>query len=153
MSLSPLQLTKSHFSEISIRENPAAPEEFEGILIPGVAISVNNLALLEEKTWCLDTTFEIKQRNENDPYPILATFRVESFFFVHPTTVQQLGDDDKVAGFVVVNGASMVYSSVREIFALFASRFGFGVLPPLPTLDLRSLGNVQLKEPAGDVAT
>lgn len=146
MALSPLQLLRSHFSEIQISENPSCPDEFEGFLMPGISIEVNHLGVNEDKIWTLEITFGIKQRKDDEPYPLLGTFKVQAQFAVNPATVEKLGNDDKVAQFVVVNGGSILYSSVREVFSLLSSRFPYGILPPLPTLNLQSIGDVRRSE-------
>ncbi len=136
MSLAVLQLLTSHFNSIEVRASlDELPEDLESIN-PGIDVA-HTIAQREDSQehWRVSLKVSVYS-GENGFYPYSAEFDITGFFefeeeFCSDKTVQDL------ARIISVNGAGMLFASVRELFTLLTSRGPFGPTPPLPSIDFR----------------
>jgi len=155
MKLSPLQLLHSHFTTVSIiakEEVTSEVSEESGAQYPKVLGS--------------DVVTEVTlgvPDDENDPHQFVVKLGVSSNtdanasipyrFAVQMEGIFEIEHDgtmEERTRLVVINGASMLFGSIREQSLTLTSRHKHGPLL-LPSLDFRSLGPEPESEPAENV--
>ena len=133
--MTPLQLEDSFFTALEVRANPAYQHSEEGVLVPQPAIEPRlQVARVkgDQKRYQLTLTVgSDPDCDEGEPYQIhcqvVGQFVVEEAF--------EREDLDRL---VAVNGASILYSSLREMVLIVTGRSAWGAVQ-LPTVNFRRL--------------
>lgn len=143
--LSPLQLRKHFFTLISIRAIPGGTAAAQQIVEPTVSFKKDPQA---PNQWLL--TLGIVVKSAKPDAPILYDAQIEMFGVVE---VHNGYAPEKAEHLAVINGLSLLYSAIREMFQTVTARCGHGglTLPVLTFIDV--LANRPAPEPPAQPAT
>lgn len=135
--ISPLQLDRHFFTKVSIEAQPECDPE----VAPDVSANVE-VARQEEnpRKWMVNLSVSLEPQGKQTP-GYLGMLEVVGFF-----TVNDRWPDDKVEALASVNGASVLYGSIREMVSNVTSRGPW----PMVTIGTLSFANVLQEEPAAE---
>ena len=116
---SPLQLEKSHLIRLEIRRTNIEQSADNDELLVNVSAGHR---VDSERLWRVNLKVEFGGKESSPTSPISGVAEIEGFFAVHPEFPAE-----KVSKMVRVNGASILYGSLRELIAGLSGRTTHGV--------------------------
>src|SRR5262245_58140009 len=128
--LSPLQLRQHFFSLVSIRANPAGTATGELSLEPKIRFQ---RASAPPNHWALALRVIIKSLKPEMPFCYEADIEIHGIVEVHESY-----PPEKQEQLAAVNGLSLLYSAVREMFVNVTARSAHGLVS-LPTVNFIEL--------------
>ena len=141
---SPLQLERSFLDIVRVESVREFRRTAEQLALPGsVAVEVERDPSGEER-WGIALTLRIRQLPDVPPPPYKVHLRIHGAFTWNEAEAS-LPEKDKERA-VSVNGASVLYSSMREYLLLLTSRGPWGPIS-IPTVDFRRV-KIKTKRPS-----
>lgn len=134
--MTPLQLEDSFLTVMEVRANPEfrSPEEGGSVFRPAIEPQVQMARLKsEERRYQLTLTVESAPDSEKSEQPYNLHFQI-----VGQLVVDQAFEHEELDRLIAVNGASMLYSSLREVVLMMTGRCAWGPVQ-LPTVNFNQL--------------